>query len=59
MENGLQMVTPDRSEVVEWREIVSDSHRRLAAEGTFDPELLERMQTLITDYRNGRIAASQ
>ena len=59
MENGLQMVSPDRSEVAEWREIVSDSHRRLAAEGAFDPELVERMQTLVTDYRNGRIAASQ
>ena len=59
LENGLQMVSPDRSEVVEWREIVSSSHRRLAADGVFDPALLERMQSLITDYRNGRIAASQ
>jgi TRAP-type C4-dicarboxylate transport system substrate-binding protein len=59
LENGLQMVSPDRSEVAEWREIVSESHRRLAAEGTFDPELLERMQNLVIYYRNGRIAASQ
>ena len=58
-ENGLVMVSPDRTEVAEWREIVNESHRRLASGGTFDPELLERMQSLITDYRNGRIAASQ
>jgi hypothetical protein len=51
LENGLQMVSPDTADVSQWRSIVNDSNRELAADGAFDPALLDRMQMLIRDYR--------
>jgi hypothetical protein len=52
--SGLQMVHTAPAEVAQWREIVARSHERLGREGVFDPALLERMQTLLKDYREGR-----
>ena len=49
---------PDTSEVGEWRSIVNASHRQLAADGTFDIELLDQLQDLIRSYRNGSAAAA-
>jgi len=54
LESGLQMVEPNAAEVSQWREIVNRSHRELAGEGVFDAALLDRMQTLLDDYRKGR-----
>ena len=57
--NGLQMVMPDTSEVSEWRSIVNTSHRQQASEGTFDIELLNRMQGLVQTYRSGAAVGSE
>jgi TRAP-type C4-dicarboxylate transport system substrate-binding protein len=57
--NGLQMVMPDTSEVSEWRSIVNASHRQQAGEGTFDIELLNRMQGLVQTYRSGAAVGSE
>jgi len=54
-ESGLQLVEPDAAEVAHWRGIVSDSHQQLAREGVFDAALLQRLQSLLDDYRNGRV----
>jgi TRAP-type C4-dicarboxylate transport system substrate-binding protein len=56
LDSGLEMVSTSPTEVAQWREIVSRSHQQLAAEGVFDPALLERMQTLLGAYREGRVA---
>jgi TRAP-type C4-dicarboxylate transport system substrate-binding protein len=58
LENGLQMVTPDVADVSQWRGIVDASNRSLAMEGAFDPALLDRMQSLIREYREGTAATS-
>ena len=55
LESGLQMVEPNAAEVAQWRGIVSRSHRQLASEGVFDLVLLERVQRLLDDYRQGKI----
>ena len=57
--NGLELVAPDSSEVSQWRTIVNASHQELATEGTFDVTLLDRMQGLIRDYRNGLAVGSK
>jgi len=54
-ESGLQLVEPDAAEVAHWRGIVSDSHQQLAREGVFDAALLQRLQSLLDDYRGGRV----
>jgi len=56
LDNGLEMVSPDNAEVDEWRVIVNASHRRMARDGAFDPELLDRMESLIQDYRVKAVA---
>lgn len=56
LDSGLAMVTPDNSDVQQWREIVSASNRKMAEEGTFDPALLEQMERLIQQYREGGVS---
>jgi len=58
LDNGLEMVSPNTVEVSEWRAIVNDSHRQLAIDGTFDIELLDRVQELIEDYRGDTVAVA-
>jgi TRAP-type C4-dicarboxylate transport system substrate-binding protein len=58
LENGMQMASPDTSEVVEWRRIVNDSHRDLARNGVFDINMLDRMQDLLDEYRAEKVAVS-
>jgi TRAP-type C4-dicarboxylate transport system substrate-binding protein len=58
LDNGLQMVTPDTSNISQWRTIVYQSHQQLAQNGTFDAELLNRLQTLVEEYRNGSATAA-
>lgn len=56
--NGLRLVAPDAAQVSTWRGIVNASHRELATEGTFDVTLLDQMQGLIDEYRNGAAVGS-
>jgi len=58
LEGGMKMATPDQSEVSQWREIVLDSHRKLALKGVFDIQLLDQMQELLVEYRMGQGAHS-
>ena len=55
LESGLELVPTNAAEVGHWRDIVFESHRKLAAEGVFDIQLLQRMQTLLDDYRSGAV----
>jgi len=52
LDNGLQLVEPDPSEVAQWRRIVNQSHRQLGEEGVFDLPLLDRIEALLEDYRH-------
>lgn len=54
LEGGMKMVTPDQSEVSQWREIVLDSHHKLARKDVFDIQLLDQMQELLIEYRAGQ-----
>ena len=54
LESGLELIPTDAAEVSRWRGIVSESHRKLAAEGVFDIQLLQQMQLLLDDYRAGQ-----
>jgi len=54
LEGGMKMATPDQSEVSQWREIVLESHRKLARKGVFDIQLLDQMQELLVEYRAGQ-----
>ena len=58
LDNGLQMITPDQAEVREWQSIVNQSSRELAGKGVFDIELLDRIDVLLTEYRNDGAVAS-
>jgi len=53
LESGLELIPADAAEVSQWRAIVFESHRKLAADGVFDIQLLQQMQTLLDDYRSG------
>jgi len=59
LDNGLGLVSPDAGEVAGWRKIVEASHRKLAADGTFDIQVMDRMYRLIEDYRSGGTTAGQ
>jgi TRAP-type C4-dicarboxylate transport system substrate-binding protein len=54
LDNGLELVEPDPGEVDEWRRIVNQSHRKLANEGVFDAELLDRIESLLAEYRHSK-----
>lgn len=51
-DNGLVLVEADPGEVAQWRSKVMASHRQLAAQGLFDPQLLDQIEGLLADYRN-------
>jgi TRAP-type C4-dicarboxylate transport system substrate-binding protein len=53
-ESGLQLVKPEQAEVQSWREIVTHSHREQAQARVFDLALLDQLQGLLDDYRNGK-----
>jgi len=52
--SGLESITPDPEDVAEWREVVRQSHRQLAAEDVFDPVLYDRIESLLEQYRAGQ-----
>jgi TRAP-type C4-dicarboxylate transport system substrate-binding protein len=51
---GIQKVEADEGQFAELRQVMSDSNRDMANEGTFPIELFEEMQGHLRDYRNGR-----
>ena len=52
--SGLESITPDPADVAEWREVVRDSHRKLASEQVFDLALYDRIEQLLEKYRAGQ-----
>ena len=52
-DNGLQKVSPDLTNIEQWRAIVFRSHVQMAQDGAFDMALLDQMQALIKEFRNG------
>lgn len=54
LDNGLEWVKPEPTEVQTWRDIVTRSHREQAESGVFDVALLDELQGLLDDYRNGK-----
>jgi len=54
LDGGMKMATPEQSEVNQWREIVIESHRKLARKGVFDIRLMDQMQELLVEYRAGQ-----
>jgi TRAP-type C4-dicarboxylate transport system substrate-binding protein len=56
LENGLEMVSPEASDVKQWRDIVGASNRKMAENGTFDPALLDQMEVLTKQYRESGVA---
>ncbi len=58
LDSGLELATPDGGEVSEWRVIVNASHGQLAADEVFDPRLLNRIQTLLDQYRNDQLVVA-
>jgi len=59
LDSGLQMAAPNEAEVAQWRGIVGASHRKLASDGVFDLELLDRINSLIEDYRGSQQAVGR
>ena len=59
LDGGMKVATPDASEVRHWRGIVNQSHRKLALDGVFDIQLLDQMQELLDEYREGQGANGQ
>jgi len=57
LDGGMELASPDVSEVDEWRRIVNKSHHKLASNGVFDITLLDRMQNLLDEYRAEKVAA--
>jgi TRAP-type C4-dicarboxylate transport system substrate-binding protein len=53
LDSGLEKLSPDSAEMDQWREVVFQSHHKMAEEGVFDLELYERIQGMLADYRAG------
>jgi TRAP-type C4-dicarboxylate transport system substrate-binding protein len=54
LDGGLERISPDPSEIEEWRSLVAGSHRKLGEQGIFDTALYERIQSLLESYRAGQ-----
>lgn len=50
---GLDETSPTRPEIAEWRRYADRANQELAAEGLVSPEMLERMEALLQEYRAG------
>ncbi len=48
---GLERVTPNEADVIEWREYAERANREMVAEGLVSGELLNTMSELIEEYR--------
>jgi TRAP-type C4-dicarboxylate transport system substrate-binding protein len=51
LQSGLQMTHTDPAEVLEWRDIVYASHRKLGRDGVFDAALLEQIMDSLAAHR--------
>ena len=54
LDGGLQRISPNPTEVAEWRKVVEASHQGMADDGVFDPALYERLRSLLDQYRAGQ-----
>jgi TRAP-type C4-dicarboxylate transport system substrate-binding protein len=53
LNEGMQGISPNPDEIKEWRQVVQNSHQKMADDGVFDPRLYERMQSLLEQVRAG------
>ncbi|MBT8038777.1 MAG: TRAP transporter substrate-binding protein DctP [Gammaproteobacteria bacterium] len=53
LNEGMQGISPNPDEITEWRQVVQNSHQKMADDGVFDPRLYERMQSLLEQVRAG------
>ncbi|MBT8056450.1 MAG: TRAP transporter substrate-binding protein DctP [Xanthomonadales bacterium] len=53
LNEGMQGISPNPDEIMEWRQVVQNSHQKMADDGVFDPRLYERMQSLLEQVRAG------
>ena len=53
LKDGMQSVTPDPGQVVEWHQAIQESNHKLAAEGVVDMQLLNEIECYVTAYRSG------
>lgn len=51
IDNGMTAVSPDNGQVPEWRKVVRESNRRLAAQGAIDIRLLDELECYLAAYR--------
>lgn len=51
IDNGMTPVTPDKGQIPEWRKVVRESNRRLAAKGAVDVRLLDELECYLTAFR--------
>jgi len=54
--SGLEFVTVASKEIDQWRELLGARNRELAEEGLYPVELLDRMERLLTAFRDGKTA---
>jgi len=52
-QQGVLFVTPQPADVEHWREVAANLARELRREGTFTPQLFDRLQELLAGYRRG------
>ncbi|MDX1380279.1 MAG: TRAP transporter substrate-binding protein DctP [Xanthomonadales bacterium] len=59
LDSGLEQVHPDPAEVAEWRQIAARTQQELASLGEVDPALLERVRSLLREFRQGAAGAGR
>lgn len=59
IDSGIAFVDSSEGEKAKWRGIVADLVDDMRHEGAFSAELYARLQSLLTEYRNGRVAAKK
>ena len=51
LKDGIESVTPDASQVIEWQQAIQESNHQLAAEGIVDIALLTEIECYVAAYR--------
>ena len=51
LDDGMESVTPDSAQVVEWQQVIRASNHRLAEEGVVDSDLLAEVECYVSAYR--------
>jgi len=57
LDSGLEQVRPDPAEVAQWRQIAGRAQQDLADRGEVDPALLERVRSLLGEFRQNHTGA--